>query len=181
MALLHYKKNEEALNKGFAIKCNIYKGLNEDGTQNNSGTTSFDTTREVVGVHDVYGRLWNVDDIERRYETQIGRIETLLGISEVDIEADGAMVTGNAVISKRASFNFSDLGIAPGSNLVWYNDPSVVAVVVDDYNVFYNGDTTTVSKIARDKLGYNVKGASFFCYNGKTISKIRKEFETGQN
>ncbi len=181
MALLHYKKNEEALNKGFEIKCNIYKGLNEDGTPNNSGTTSFNTTREVVDVHDVDGRLWNVDDIERRYETQLGRIETMLGISEDDIEADGAMATGNTTISKRARFNFDDLGIPRGSSLVWYNDPSVVAIVVDEHNVSYNGETTTVSKIARDKLGYNVNGASYFCYNEKTISKIREELESVYN
>lgn len=88
MALLHYRKNEEALNKGFIIKCNIYKGLNEDGISNNSGATSFDTTREIVGVHDVEGRLWDLSDIERRYKIQLRRIETMLGISKDDIETE---------------------------------------------------------------------------------------------
>lgn len=88
MALLHYRKNEEALNKGFIIKCNIYKGLNEDGIPNNSGATSFDTTREIVDVHDVERRLWDLSDIERRYKIQLRRIEIMLGIRKDDIETE---------------------------------------------------------------------------------------------
>ena len=181
MALLHYKKNEEALNKGFAIKCNIYKGLNEDGTSNNSGTTSFNTTREIVDVYDIDKKLWNVDDIERRFEAQLNRIEKILGITEREIESDGTMTTESITRTRRARFHFNDLGISPGSTLVWYNDPTTFVVVIDDCHVSYNGATTTVSKVAYDKLGYSVNGAAYFCYNGKTICEIREEFEASEN
>lgn len=86
MALLYYKKNEEALNKGFKIKCNIYQGKNEDGTANNNGVTSFDTTREVVDVYEKENNSWDIEDIKRRFETQMKRIEKMLSISENMIE-----------------------------------------------------------------------------------------------
>lgn len=86
MALLYYKKNEEALNKGFEIKCNIYQGKNEDGTTKNDGATSFDTTREVVDAYIKGKHLWNIEDIKRRFENQMKRIEKMLSISENMIE-----------------------------------------------------------------------------------------------
>lgn len=178
MALLYYKKNEEALNKGFKIKYNIYQGKNEDGTTNNSGTTSFDTTREVVDVYEKEERLWNIEDIRRRFETQMNRIETMLSISEDMIESDSVMFNEEGQSVKKAPrFNFGLLGIMPGTRLCWYNDATIECVVKDDHNVEYNGEETTLSKIASDKLGYNVNGALYFVYDGKTISQIREESE----
>jgi uncharacterized protein with ParB-like and HNH nuclease domain len=178
MALLHYKKNEEALNRGFKIKCNIYQGKNEDGTPNNSGTTSFDTTREVTDVYEKDGRLWDIEDIKRRYETQMGRIESLLGISEDMIENDSIMSDSTQTPAKKASrFNFAELGIAPGSVLSWYNDPSITCTVIDEHNVIHNGEQTTLSRIATNKNGSNSNGALYFVYEGKTISQIRDEKE----
>ena len=176
MALLHYKKNEEALNKGFKIKCNIYQGKNEDGTPNNSGVTSFETTREVTDVYEKDGKLWNIEDIKRRYEKQMGRIETLLGIDESMIESDSVMSDPTQAPAKKAPrFNFNELGIAPGTILAWYNDPSFTCEVIDDHNVSFSGEQTTLSRIASDKLGYNVNGALYFVYEGKTVSQIREE------
>ena len=176
MALLHYKKNEEALNKGFKIKCNIYQGKNEDGTPNNSGVTSFETTREVTDVYEKDGNLWNIEDIKRRYEKQMGRIETLLGIDESMIESDSVMSEPSQATAKKTSrFNFAELGIAPGTTLAWYNDSSITCEVIDDHNVLFNGEQTTLSRIAFNKLSYNVNGALYFVYEGKTISQIREE------
>lgn len=182
MALLHYKKNEEALNRGFKTKCNIYQGKNEDGTPNNTGSTSFDTTRENVDVYEKEGRLWDVEDIKRRYEKQMGRIESLLNIDESMIESESVMSESQEPTQKRAPrFNFNELGIIPGSVLTWYNDESIKCVVVDDHNVSYNGEITTLSKIASDKNGSRCNGALYFAFNGKSISAIRNAINDTDN
>lgn len=178
MALLHYKKNEEALNKGFKIKCNIYQGKNEDGTPNNSGVTSFETTREVTDVYEKDKRLWDIEDIKRRYEKQMGRIEKLLDINENMVEQDLAMSdTAQAASKKAPRFNFAELNISPGTILKWYNDPSITCEVVNDHEVLYNRQQTTLSRIATEKMGYSVNGALYFALEGKTVSKIRDEKE----
>ena len=178
MALLYYKKNEEALNKGFKIKANIYQGKNEDGTPNNNGMTSFDTTREVVDVYEKENRLWNIDDIDRRYEIQLTRIEDLLSISDDQIENEATVADPTATAKKRATrFNFVKLGIEPGSILTWYNDPSITCKVINEHDVEYNGEKTSISTIASEKAGRNLNGALYFTYYGKTISRIREEVE----
>ena len=178
MALLHYKKNEEALNKGFKIKCNIYQGKNEDGTPNNSGVTSFETTREVTDVYEKDKRLWDIEDIKRRYEKQMGRIEKLLDINENMVEQDLGMSDTTQAASKKAPrFNFAELNISPGTILKWYNDPSITCEVVNDHEVLYNRQQTTLSRIATEKMGYSVNGALYFALEGKTVSKIRDEKE----
>ena len=180
MALLYYKKNEEALNKGFIAKCNIYQGKNSEGTQNNSGITSFDTTREIVEVLSE-GRNWDVDDIKRRAGKQMSRIEKLLNINTNMIEKGESQVNTNENFYDRAArFNFHDLGIANGETLTWYNDPTVTCEVIDEHNVFFNGERTTLSGIARNKLGYNINGAICFKYKGKTISSIREDKEKAE-
>ena len=83
MALLYYKKNEGALNKGFDEKCDIYLGLNKDGSSNNSGVTSFETTREITDVREKEKRTdWGVEDIKSRYQKLMGRVESLLSINQ---------------------------------------------------------------------------------------------------
>lgn len=181
MALLYYKKNEEALNKGFKIKVNIYQGKNEDGTPNSDGVTSFDTTREIVDVYDKENRLWNTDDIDRRYEIQLTRIEKLLMISEEQIENETAVIDPTLAGKKRAArFNFAKLGIKPGSILTWYNDDSITCKVLNEHDVEYNGSKTSISTIASEKTGTSLNGALYFTYNGKIISKIREEVETNK-
>lgn len=175
LALLYFKKNEEALNKGFKTKCNIYQGKNHDGSINNGGITSFDTTREVIDVYEKDKRLWNIDDIKRRFEYQINRIEKMLDISEERIESDAVMVENQAYLKRKPRFNFADLGICEGSVLCWYNDDSIKCEVINEHDVLFNSEETTLSKIASEKLGYNVNGALYFTFNGKTIAELREE------
>ena len=176
MALLYYKKNEEALNKGFKIKCNIYQGKTETGEPNNSGATSFDTTREVVDVYEKENRLWNVDDIQRRNDIQISRIEKLLGINESMVENDVILNNDEPVAEKVVSrFSFSELGIMPGSILTWFNNEQITCKVIDDENVEYKGEKRSISGIACEILGYHVSGTIYFKFNGKTINQIRKD------
>ena len=102
--------------------------------------------------------------------------DPLLKENECMIESDSVMSDPSQAPAKKASrFNFNELGIAPRTTLTWYNDSSFTCEVIDDHNVLFNGEQTTLSRIASDKLGYNVNGALYFVYEGKTISQIREE------
>ena len=86
LAILNCKKNEEALNKGFVDKCNIYLGKSKDGKTNVSGVTCFDTTKEVAELYTLHKKKWDIDAIQDRQKTQISRIEKMLNINKSMIQ-----------------------------------------------------------------------------------------------
>ena len=180
MALLYYKKNEEALNKGFATKVNIYLGKNTDGSSNYSGATCFDTTKEVTEDFIKDGTKWDVAAIQRRYDTQINRIETMLEISEDMKESENFFLTNEVSFERKRAprFDLFALGIKKGDRLFWYNDESIYCEVLDEHTVLYNGERNTLSGIAKDILNTkHVNGALYFKYNGEIISSIRNTLE----
>lgn len=77
--------------------------------------------------------------------------------------------------TKRPPVNFSKCNIPIGAELVYVEDSSVVAVVVDERKVQYNDEITSLSAISDRIKGYSTSGPSFFTYNGKTVSQIAEE------
>ena len=65
--------------------------------------------------------------------------------------------------------------IPVGAELVFSDDPSVVAVVVDERKVQYKDEITSLSAISDRIKGYSTSGPSLFTYKGKTISQIAEE------
>jgi len=86
--------------------------------------------------------------------------------------------------SKRANFNFSMLGINAGEVLTFKNDSSITAVVVDDKKIEFRGEITSLSNSALtilQEMGRDwnqVQGPRFWCYEGKTLSELRNEYES---
>ena len=76
---------------------------------------------------------------------------------------------------KRPPVNFSKCGIPMGAELVFIEDPNVIATVVSERKVQYNGEITSLSAIAGGIKGGSVAGPSFFTYNGKKVSDIASE------
>lgn len=81
--------------------------------------------------------------------------------------------------ARRGPFRFSMCGISAGAEVVFVNDVSKKAVVVDDRHVRFANETTSLSALAKQFLGCNhqVQGTLYFKYNGKTLDDIRKERE----
>jgi len=84
MALLQDIKNEEALNCGFERKIRIYKGEDEEGN-NKTGITSFEYTRKIIDYYNEGNKKWNIEQILKRKEYLISKIEEMLEISREDI------------------------------------------------------------------------------------------------
>ncbi len=81
--------------------------------------------------------------------------------------------------ARRGPFRFSDCDIKVGSKIVFIDDNTVVATVVDDRRIEYNGETTSCSALAQKLKGFDhpVQGTLWFTYNGKRLSTIRDEIE----
>lgn len=77
--------------------------------------------------------------------------------------------------TKRPPVNFAKCNIPVGAELVFVEDSSVVAIVVDERKVQYNDEITSLSAISDRIKGYSTSGPSFFTYKGKLVTDIAKE------
>ena len=80
--------------------------------------------------------------------------------------------------AKKAPFRFSMIGLKPGDQVVFAKNEDVIATVVDDRRIEYNGETTSLSSLAEKLLGKtSLQGPLFFTYNGEILSDLRDEME----
>ena len=81
--------------------------------------------------------------------------------------------------ARRGPFRFSMCGISAGAEVVFVDDASKRAVVVDDRHVRFANETTSLSALAKQLLGckHPVQGTLYFKYNGKILDDLRKERE----
>lgn len=111
-----------------------------------------------------------------------GRLHRVTPTGEqVEEEREAEEARQDAETGRRSRFRFSMVGIAPGETVVYANDPSKAATVVDDTHVEYGGVTTSLSALAQELLGRRggVQGPLHFTYEGERLSdrRIRMEGE----
>ena len=78
-------------------------------------------------------------------------------------------------IVRRPPVNFIECGIPLGAQLMYIDDPTVVATVVGERKVECDGVITSLSAIAKQLKGHVAQGPFYFTYNGKRISDIAQE------
>lgn len=78
-------------------------------------------------------------------------------------------------IVKRPPVNFAKCGIPIGAELVFVEDPTVVATVVGDRKVQYNNEIVSLSRISDNIKGYPTSGPKMFTYQGRLITDIAEE------
>ena len=80
---------------------------------------------------------------------------------------------------RRGPFRFSAVEIPVGSKIQFVDDPSIEAKVVDDRHIEYNGETTSLSALARElkDLPRTPAGPLFFTYEGETLAARRNRME----
>lgn len=81
---------------------------------------------------------------------------------------------------RRGPFRFSECGIPFGSEIEYVEDSSIRPVVIDDRHIEYQGETTSVSALARKLKGFDhqVQGTLWFKYKGETLSERRDRLES---
>ncbi len=81
--------------------------------------------------------------------------------------------------ARRGPFRFSMCGIRPGEEVVFVEDETKKAMVVDDRHVRFGKETISLSALAKCLLGchHPVQGTLHFKYKGEVLDDIRKERE----
>lgn len=71
-------------------------------------------------------------------------------------------------------------GIKPGEEVVFVEDATKKAKVLDDRHVSFGNETTSLSALAKRLLGcaHPVQGTLYFQYKGKVLDALRKAHET---
>lgn len=82
--------------------------------------------------------------------------------------------------TKKAPFSFYKCGMKKGDKIIYKKDSSIAATVYDERKICFmeNGkeNIMSVSGLAQKLLNRkNVRGTSYFTYNGKTLDKIKEE------
>ncbi len=109
-----------------------------------------------------------------------GTKDKLKRMSPEGHEVLNELTAGNGKKSThKPPFKFSEFGIPVGATIVYFKDSSVVATVVDDSHIEYQGRTTAMSSLAQKLLGYKnaVQGPKYFTYKGTLLTEIRKQAE----
>lgn len=80
---------------------------------------------------------------------------------------------------RRGPFRFSICNIPVGSEVLFIENSSIRAKVVDDRHIEYNGETTSLSALAQKLKGFEhpVQGTLWFTYNGERLSDLRDRAE----
>ena len=76
---------------------------------------------------------------------------------------------------RKSNFSFGKCQIPVGAEIVYCNDDSITAKVVDDRNIEYKGQTMSLTALAKLLTGkaYGVAGPRYFKYNGEWLNEIR--------
>ena len=83
---------------------------------------------------------------------------------------------------RRSRLKFSEIGIPPGAELVFKNDPTKTCRVVDDRQVEYEGETCTLSRLATtlSQARTIVQGALYFTYEDELLTDRRDRMEAAE-
>lgn len=116
----------------------------------------------VMSAEDAYGLLESIATIS-------GVQDKLKRVCNIETNAENTQKT------KKPPVNFSKCNIPIGAELVFKEDDSIKAIVVDDHKVLYKDELTSLSAIAKSIKGYSIAGPAYFTYNGKLVCDIARE------
>ena len=80
---------------------------------------------------------------------------------------------------RRGPFRFSECQIPFGSEIVYLEDNTIRPIVVDDRHIEWDGETTSLSALAKKIKGFDhpVQGTLWFSYNGEVLADLRNRLE----
>ena len=126
--------------------------------------------------------FFNLDPYRAKVIIQLLEIEEVTPREQVVSYPDDeeALVKSAA---KAGRFRFSTAEVPVGATLTFSRDESKTATVLDDNNIDFEGQVTSLSRSALEimnELGYKwktVDGTAFWLYEGQTLKERRREIE----
>lgn len=81
---------------------------------------------------------------------------------------------------RKSAIDFYELGIKQGDEFTYIHNPNIKVKVLDNRNVEYNGEKTSLSALAQKLLGKKspVQGTLHFSYNGEILKELRDRIES---
>ena len=81
---------------------------------------------------------------------------------------------------RKSAIDFYELGIKQGDEFTYIHNPNIKVKVLDNRNVEYNGEKTSLSALAQKLLGKKspVQGTLHFSYNGEILKDLRDRIES---
>jgi len=128
----------------------------------------------AMSAEDAYAILEAIAKISGTTERLTRRTPTGEQIEE-ETEAEE-----NRSRSRRGRFTFSEVGIPIGSKLTFVGDEALVAEVVDDTHILFDGKVTSLSRSAQDIKGFDhpVQGPLWWAFEGERLSDRRDRFDS---
>lgn len=127
----------------------------------------------AMSAEDAYGLLESIAKIS-------GTLDRLQRLTPEGHEVlDEALAIEIKETVRRGPFRFSICNIPVGSEVLFIENSSIRAKVVDDRHIEYNGETTSLSALAQKLKGFEhpVQGTLWFTYNGERLSDLRDRAE----
>lgn len=96
--------------------------------------------------------------------------------NEKEAQAEATAQEIDTEVTERASnFSFTKCNIPIGATITYSGDEAITATVVDDRLVEYNGETMSLTALAKLVSGikYSIPDPKFFKYNGEALNDIR--------
>ena len=81
---------------------------------------------------------------------------------------------------RKSNIDFYELGIKSGDEFTYIHNPNIKVKVLDNRNVEYNGEKTSLSALAQKLLSKKspVQGTLHFSYNGEILKELRDRIES---
>ncbi len=122
------------------------------------------------------------------FEIAPERVKSVLKLVEIEdvtptvdeVESEDDQKALDKARTKRSAFNFKMVNLPPGTELEWYRDRSVKAIVHDEKYIEFNGEITSLSNAAAIALGrpeQACQGPRDWLYEGRSLDEIRQEIE----
>lgn len=153
-----------------------------------------DSSKVEKHIHDGFGDH-RVNPRREFFRINPERVLSILKLVEIEnvtpssdyVEDQEEQQSLNKERGRRSSFNFSSVGIPTGATLHFVRDESVTVTVVDDRNVEFEGEITSLSQSSATLLnrdyGWNatsVTGPRYWVYQNETLSERRSRLENDE-
>lgn len=150
-----------------------------------------DAVKVEKHLHDGFGDH-RVNPRREFFRINPERVLSILKLVEIEnvtpnsdyVEDQEEQYSLNKERGRRSNFSFSSVGIPVGSKLHFVRDEDVTVVVVDDRNVEFEGEITSLSQSSATILnrdhGWNatsVQGPRYWIYENETLSERRSRLE----
>ena len=81
--------------------------------------------------------------------------------------------------NRKGNLRFSLIGLNPGDEVQFKNNPAISATICDDAHVVYEGEEYSLSKLAQKLTGTDssLRGPAYFTYDGEPLTERRTRME----